>query len=129
MIVLVTSLRLRNEILSVFCFFLVGQPVRQKWTVEEEKELRVLFSVNILTKKCPKKHEIEKAVRKSMKNGGLINLKKPDNIKKQMSNMIIKLKYIDMLKMTMLLITRLNSHQPFLRILLVLKHPVFDNAY
>ena len=73
-------------------YFLVGQPVRQKWTEEEEKELRQLLNVNIATKKCPKKHEIEKAVRKSIKNGGLIHLRKTDNIKKKMSNMIIKLR-------------------------------------
>ena len=77
------------------CLFLViteNLPVRQKWLKEEENELQQLFVRNLRLKKCPNTKEIEKAVRTSMKNHGLIHQRKPDNIKKKMSNMIVKLK-------------------------------------
>ena len=67
-------------------------PVRQKWLEEEENELQQLFGRNFRQKKTPNTKEIEKAVRTSMKNHGVIHHRKPDNIKKKMSHMIIKLK-------------------------------------
>ena len=61
-------------------------------TAEMVEGRRKLFVRNLRLKKCPNTKEIEKAVRTSMNNHGLIHHRKPDNIKKKMSNMIIKLK-------------------------------------
>jgi len=58
------------------------KPARRKWTAEEEKELEILC--------CTK--EITCAVKLSEKNKGLVHLRKLENIKKKVSNMIIKMK-------------------------------------
>lgn len=66
--------------------------VRQKWSEDEEKELKELFVTNITKMKCPNTADIKKAMKISKENKGLIHLRKLENIKKKMSNMIIKMR-------------------------------------
>ena len=68
------------------------KPVRQKWTSEEEKKLKILFSTSFKNFKCPNTKEIKCAVELSEKNKWLGHLRKLENIKKKVSNMIIKMK-------------------------------------
>lgn len=67
--------------------------VRQKWTQDEENELRELFKEEFeRTLACPGQKRIQKKMGLSQKNNGLIFKRKRDNIKKKISNMLMKLK-------------------------------------
>lgn len=66
--------------------------VRQKWTSEEEQELKSLFKQNFKDDKLPGQKLIESMMRKSKLQKGQIHLRKRDNIKKKLSNMMIKLR-------------------------------------
>jgi hypothetical protein len=64
--------------------------VRQRWTIEEEKEIRLMFANFFKTGECPGQRDCEKAMRISKRNNGTIWNKKRDNIKKKVNNMILK---------------------------------------
>lgn len=82
--------------IATTCFsplFILAKPVvRQKWTPEEEAELRVLFATNFSKLKCPNTREIQSAMKNSLKRKGMIHKRKLDNIKKKVSNMLIKIR-------------------------------------
>ena len=69
------------------------ESVRQKWTADEVDELKRLFHLNIEKLKCPNTKDIIKAKKISENENGFIHLRKLENIKKKMSNMIIKIKH------------------------------------
>ena len=64
---------------------------RQRWSKEEEEELNTLFSKNFKDNYCPGQQEIGKAVKISRSKGGLVHNRPMDNIKKKISNLLIKL--------------------------------------
>lgn len=61
---------------------------RKIWTTEEEEEIRQLFSKNFEERKRPTPAKCLKAIRISKKNGGLIQLRKKDVLKKKVYRMI-----------------------------------------
>lgn len=63
---------------------------RQKWTDEEVTELNGLFSEEFQTNTLPGQKRIEKIMKKSEANSGIIWKRKRDTIKKKLSNMMIK---------------------------------------
>ena len=66
---------------------------RQKWTQDEENELRELFKEEFeRTLACPGQKRIQKKMGLSQKNNGFIFKRKRDNIKKKLSNMLMKIK-------------------------------------
>ena len=77
-----------------FIVFLAKPAVRQRWTDVEEAELRVLFQHNFTKLKCPNGKEIDRAMKISLKKKGVVHKRKPDNVKKKVSNMLIKLRRI-----------------------------------
>lgn len=63
---------------------------RQKWSMEEVDELLDLFKKDFETNTLPRSQRIEKIMRESQNNDGKIFKRKRDNIKKKLSNMMIK---------------------------------------
>ena len=63
---------------------------RQKWSTEEVAELHNLFEEDFRTNSLPGQKRIEKAIKKSKDNRGVIWKRKRDTIKKKLSNMMIK---------------------------------------
>ena len=63
---------------------------RQKWSNEEEAELHKLFEEDFRTNTLPGQKRIEKVIKKSKDDGGVIWKRKGDTIKKKLSNMMIK---------------------------------------
>lgn len=63
---------------------------RQPWTTEEETELKLLFRKSYDTDRTPGQREIEKQMKISKRQGGLIHMRKRDNIKKKISTMLVK---------------------------------------
>lgn len=65
---------------------------RQKWTPEEEEELKTLFAANFTSKKCPKHKECLKAMKQSKDAKGPIYRKKRtdwETIKKKVYRMVL----------------------------------------
>lgn len=65
---------------------------RQKWTRDEEEELKDLFKEHFKTLQLPGQKIIEKMKKVSFSNNGEIHKRKRDTIKKKLSNMMIKLR-------------------------------------
>ena len=63
---------------------------KQRWTAEEERELRTYFSKNFENKKTPRMAEVLKARKSSMKAGGIIHKRHWHVIVKKVSATIIK---------------------------------------
>ena len=63
---------------------------RQRWSMEEVDELLELFKKDFETNTLPGQQRIEKIMQKSKINNGKIYKRKRDNIKKKLSNMMIK---------------------------------------
>ena len=63
---------------------------RQRWSMEEVNELLELFNKDFETNTLPGQKRIEKIMKKSQNNNGKIFKRKRDNIKKKLSNMMIK---------------------------------------
>lgn len=63
---------------------------RQKWSSEEVDELRELFEEDFRTNTLPGQKRIEAKMKKSKEGSGVIYQRKRDNIKKKLSNMMIK---------------------------------------
>ena len=63
--------------------------------MEEEDELKTLFATDINNRKCPGKSRIEFNMNESLQNYGQIHKRPRDNIKKKLSNMIIKLRKLE----------------------------------
>jgi len=63
---------------------------RQKWSNEEEAELHKLFEEDFRTNNLPGQKRIEKVIKKSKDDGGVIWKRKRDTIKKKLSNKMIK---------------------------------------
>lgn len=61
---------------------------RKIWTTEEEEEIRQLFNKNFEERKRPTPAQCLKAIRKSKNNGGVIQLRKKDVLKKKVYRMI-----------------------------------------
>lgn len=64
--------------------------MRKRWSLKEEEELKTLFKKNFEKDYCPRQQEIEKAMKKSYSQDGLIHQRPRDNIKKKVSFMLIK---------------------------------------
>ncbi|XP_062574168.1 uncharacterized protein LOC134236011 [Saccostrea cucullata] len=64
--------------------------LRRKWSKEEEKELRSLFSECFAEYRCPKRREVETQMKMSERKNGLIHKRPRDNIKKKISQMLVK---------------------------------------
>ena len=52
----------------------------------------VVFETNFSKLKCPNTRESQRAIKMSLKRKGLIHKRKMDNIKKKVSNMLIKIR-------------------------------------
>ena len=65
---------------------------RERWTSQEEEELKQLFSEFVSKRECPGQKDCELAISLSKQNGGLVCHRKRDNIKKKVHNMIQKVK-------------------------------------
>lgn len=63
---------------------------RQKWSDDEVAELLHLFSDDFQTNKLPGQKRIERVIKISKSNSGVIWKRKRDTIKKKLSNMMIK---------------------------------------
>ena len=64
---------------------------RHKWTEAEEMELKVLFQKAFTDGSCPRTKDLQNAVKKSSDNKGIIHLLPTENIKKKVSNMLLKI--------------------------------------
>lgn len=60
---------------------------RVPWTQRDVAELRLYFGDCFKTKTCPSKHQVEAAMKKSAKAGGLLYKRYWHNIVKKISNM------------------------------------------
>ena len=63
---------------------------RKKWSEKEVEELMDLFKEDFETNTLPGQRRIEKMMRQSMSNRGVIYKRKRDTIKKKLSNMMIR---------------------------------------
>lgn len=62
---------------------------RQKWSEEEVAEIRKLFKASFEHDKTPRQAEVEKQMKISAANKGLIHKRPRDNIKKKVSTMLM----------------------------------------
>ena len=64
---------------------------RQKWTAEEEEELKTLFKSSLKAKKLPKPNDIVVQMKCSEKTNGVVYKRTKETIKKKLWNLIRKM--------------------------------------